>query len=389
MAFTLTAADGRDFVDRKDFVDEMVGTLSSRNVRMGFALYGRRRVGKSSVLLNVAERLRGAGGVVPVYVSVWDLVENTLEEFSLKLAELVMEEYRPKLGIKQRISDLRDTPMNVLKDVLSENKVGVSVADVEFFIHRGREIERKPGELLGEAFGLAEKFAGKTKTRCVLLIDEFPSLIDLKLNGHKAGEQIIKKIRSVNELQKNTVLCISGSLKHTMDLTVFSSTSAFYRQLIPKEVKPLDGRFIREILVNGLGDRFSAGALARVVEFTHGMPFYAQAVGKELEHYDGELGEREVSGAIDSFLENVGSILFNSEFMQLSPKERLVVLSMAGGGGKSFTEVKNAVGDDVSNIGTYLRSLEEKGVVEKNGGGGAYALADPVFRLWIKRKYGD
>ena len=57
MAFTLQPAVKGDFIDRDDILADMITTLRDKSIRMGFALVGPRRIGKTSILKEVAERL--------------------------------------------------------------------------------------------------------------------------------------------------------------------------------------------------------------------------------------------------------------------------------------------------------------------------------------------
>ncbi|HHD63894.1 MAG TPA: ATP-binding protein [Desulfobulbaceae bacterium] len=80
MVFTLQPAVKDDFVDRKYILADMLSSLEDGSTRMGFALVGPRRIGKTSILKEVVRRLRRGKGVVPVYFPLWDIVENTLPE---------------------------------------------------------------------------------------------------------------------------------------------------------------------------------------------------------------------------------------------------------------------------------------------------------------------
>ena len=85
MAFTLQPAVKDDFVDREDILADMLSTLEDESTRMGFALVGPRRIGKTSILKEVVRRLEGEKDIVPVYFSIWDLVENTLPELCTRI----------------------------------------------------------------------------------------------------------------------------------------------------------------------------------------------------------------------------------------------------------------------------------------------------------------
>lgn len=49
MAFTLQPGIKDDFVNREDILTEMLSSLQDQGVRMGFALVGPRRIGKTSI----------------------------------------------------------------------------------------------------------------------------------------------------------------------------------------------------------------------------------------------------------------------------------------------------------------------------------------------------
>lgn len=328
--FTLVPTEGRNFVDREAIVAEMVEALSDPKNNVGFALYGKRKVGKTSILLEVKRQLKSEK-VVVVYLSVWELFEGTVEAFAERLAMEILEGYRPLLGITHRIKSLASSNMEIINDVLRGLVIGAKVSnDIEFFLKLNRADGTDIESVLEKSLCLGEKLAEETDTKCVIMIDEFPSAIHLKALGTQAGVGIIKKIRSHFERQKRTALCISGSIRSTMELTVFSPSSAFYRQLIGKEVLPLEEKDLRKIILQGIKkERISDDALARIYDFTKGIPFYAQFVGRKLEASKGKISAGEVEATIEDLLENEGNLLFLEEFNQLSPGERVVAVSMA------------------------------------------------------------
>jgi len=65
-------------------------------------------------------------------------------------------------------------------------------------------------------------------------------------------EGIIKKIRTIYEGLENTILCISGSVRKTMEITALSPSSAFYRQFIIKNIGPFDIEAATKVLENNL-----------------------------------------------------------------------------------------------------------------------------------------
>ncbi len=387
MSFALMPVEGEEFIDRKEMIKEIVDTLSDKNTRIGFALYGKRRVGKTSILLETRRRLNESDFVVPVYFSIWDLVENTVEEFAKKLSLAILESYKPRLLPKHKTINLIKQPFTLLKDLLKEVNLSIKLKeDIEFFLTFKKDINPKTdnGALIDAVFSLSEQLAKETNTRCILMIDEFPSLVELK-NGSKIGESIIRKIRTICETSKHTVLCISGSIRKTMEITVISSTSAFYRQLIVKEVKPLNEEYVT-LLINMHLKNISDDAIRLLYTFTRGVPFYIQFLGKKLEKLD-IINKEDIENVIDEFLREEGNLLFREEFKLLSPKERSIAVAIGTGQISRIADIANAVGETRNVVLRFLNYLQDKNIVIKQDKN--YFLDDPIFEEWIKRRYGE
>jgi len=118
MAFTLQPAVKDDFVDREDILADMLSTLEDKSTRMGFALVGSRRIGKTSILKEVVRRLEGEKDIVPVYFSIWDLVENTLPELCTRITLAIIEGFKSRLSLKLKMKQLLNVPVLKFFEVL-------------------------------------------------------------------------------------------------------------------------------------------------------------------------------------------------------------------------------------------------------------------------------
>ncbi len=380
MVFSLKPVKGKEFIGRKKLVSEMVFELSNIKSKDGFALYGIRRIGKSSVMYEVIRRLEKIDAVVPVYFSLWDLTENTLEEFSIKLSSKILDAYKNKISLKYKVKNLRDISIELLKQIIKELKVSVKVKnDIEFLLsfEKGRT---KPDFLVEKVFGLAEELAKDTNTKCVLFLDEFPDIVDLK-NGKKVGKQIINKIRTIFERYKYSVLCIAGSIRKTMDTTVLHQGSAFYGELICREIKPLPKKDVFDLVELHL--KATKKAKEKIYTFSNGIPFYIQVVGRELLKKR-KIDEKAVIEAINEFIEQEGNLLFRERFEVFSVGEKQIILLMSHKGKITYSVLNSKLGKKISNISTYLSYLEEKGEIHKIEKG-KYKLLDPVFGMWLKK----
>lgn len=391
MAFTLRAAKGKNFIDRKELVDEMVKTLSDERQLIGYVLYGQRRIGKSSILKEVKRRLDAKENTVVVYYSQWKKVEGTISEFAQRLSQEIIMEYGPKLGLRYKVSGLARSSITHVKEVLADLNLTVKTrAEIEFMLtfDPRKKTEIDPLTLVENAFNLGENMACETNTRCVLMLDEFPEIMKLKLNGREVGENILKLIRTIHEDQENIILNITGSVKSTLETAALSPTSPFYRQFIVKEVIPLENRYIKKIILDNLKDsKIADDAIDMICKFSAGIPFYAQFIGRELRGKK-RIDAKDVNNAVNELLTQEGELIFRREYENLSSKERLIIVDMAINDTSAPSEIGSNIDEDRSTVGTYMDYLEKKAVVRKEGRG-KYSLEDPIFKMWIERNFGE
>lgn len=388
MNFVLEPVIGEGFVNREEILEDMMSELTNPESKIGFALYGIRRVGKSSVLKELHARIGKKEQIVPIYINLWDLIADDLIIFFKTLRNKIIDAYRPKLGIKYKTGELIKLPVKFLRDIIRSSKISIKLGEDIEAILKIDEQKADSNELIDGVFELAEKLAKETNTKCVLLIDEFPSLIDLKLNGKKVGEPIIRKLRTIDESQERTVLCISGSIRKTMDLVAFSSTSAFYKQLVVKIVDPLKKEYVKELLLKHLKkENITDEAINAIYKFSNGIPFYVQFIGRTLQKKT-DIDRGDVEAAINDFMSQEGNLIFSRDFNVLSAKERIILKEMAAGGLKSPSDIAKKTGQASAAISMYLGYLEEKGIIIKKARG-IYDFEDPIFKEWIRRKWGE
>ena len=114
MSFILKPAVGKEFVWRKQILARLMQELRDKDSTNGFALYGKRRVGKTSILLEARRRLLEEKNIVPIYISVWDLVEWRVSEFCDKIISETIDEYKNRLGIGLKFRELAKLPYDSL-----------------------------------------------------------------------------------------------------------------------------------------------------------------------------------------------------------------------------------------------------------------------------------
>ncbi len=386
MSFTLKPALDEDFFNREKIVSEMVETLTSPGLRMGFALIGPRRVGKTSILREVERILKGKKGIVPIYFSMWELIEKTGKEFVYLFSHRIIESYRNELSLKYKIRNAVKLPAKTIISILKTTELHLRIFDeVEIILERKNPTQEYIAELIREVFRLPEYLALNTKTRCILIIDEFPTIMELK-NKNKLGEGIIRVVRTINEEYKNAILCISGSIRKTMETAVLSSSSPFYRQLIIKNIAPFKRKDVYLLLKSNIEGELTPQAIDYLFAQTKGIPFYIQCIGKKLlQQQTKEINLQTMEKVLQEFLREEGDLIFTEMLENLSSRERGVLICLAKTDTERLSQISRQINEDMNITGRYLNYLVNKGIVEKKERG-KYVITDPVFEKWLLLK---
>ncbi|MEM3101730.1 MAG: ATP-binding protein [Candidatus Nitrosotenuis sp.] len=330
MTFYLTPVTGNLLINREEELRQILSELYKLDSRIGFSLTGIRRVGKTSVLYDIKEKLQKKG-IVVVYISVWKTIPDTLDTFLSNLFDETMLAFRSKLPLKMKMSELARMSRETLLSFLEHLKLSLDVgADISYTVSYVRGDEEDVSKATSHTFNLLDKLAQETKTKCVLIIDEFPSITELKIGKKMVGPAIAKSIRTINETYKKTVLVISGSYMHTMQSVSLSPKAPLYKQLINMEIKPLDKQAIIEFVQKYLKRKLSEGAIDALLEASSGIPYNLQILRRELDYLElKDPDANAVRKAVESIIKREGDLHFREYINIMQSTEVKVVKTMA------------------------------------------------------------
>jgi AAA+ ATPase superfamily predicted ATPase len=384
MTFYLTPVTGKLLINREEELKQILSELYKQDSRIGFSLTGIRRVGKTSILYDIKEKLERKG-IVVIYVSVWKTIPDTLDTFLSNLFDETMLAFRNKLPFKMKMSELVRMSKETLLSFLEHLKLSFDLgADISYTASYVRGDEKDVSKATIHTLNLLDKLAQKAKTKCVLMIDEFPSVTELKIGRKMVGPAIVKSIRTINETYKKTVLVISGSYMHTMQSVALSAKAPLYKQLINIEIKPLDKEAIFEFAQTYLRKKLSEGAVNALLEASSGIPYNLQILGRELDYLDAEdLDADAMLKAVASVIRREGDLHFREYMNIMQSTEVKVAKIMALTNARSPKEIADGGNMQLNEVTALLRNLLDKGIVRKVGRG-EYVFTDNMFKEWLK-----
>lgn len=305
---------------RTKIVAEIVSELSSKN-KIGFSLYGIRRVGKTSILKEIGLKLQKKK-IPVIYISSWEVLPETVDQFTKMLASRAIHAFSDKLPVTFKFEELLGTSVKSFRTIVQGLKLSTKVSeDVEVSLSYVRKESNDVEAAVSKVFSLIEHLAEMTKTaKCVLMLDEFPSLVELTFGSgnQNIGIGIIKLLRTISENFEHTKLLVSGSYRDTMDNLVKKRNAPFYKQLLLREILPFDSDEFQEFLSHYLSEtKFgSAKAKEELRIVTSAIPYNLQLLGREIKatNLKAPLTEENLSKIVVDLLKKEGDLSF-SEFV--------------------------------------------------------------------------
>lgn len=214
-------ARGEDFFKRDRDVEWIIERLNGHN---NLSIAAPRRVGKTSILYHLRDN--AVGGHQYVYIDA-ESIANEDDFYRLILKEIV-KEFKPKIAKFMRMAG------HIAKRIKA-----IKIA--------GQELEFDEAVQVPSYFeDLVELLAGlklENKSKLVLLIDEFPQVIQniLKAKGEVAARHFLQTNRAMRihpEVMLHVRFVVTGSTGLNYTVSAFNST-AFINDLNTYEIEPL------------------------------------------------------------------------------------------------------------------------------------------------------
>ncbi len=377
-------ATAQTFFDREvelRRLDEFVARLEAGEPAW-LAIIGQRKVGKTSLILELARRHR-ASPVAFVLADTQSAAPLSLEFFR----SLALRVTDTLLGADSQMSlelaaAVGDDYVGVLESAAAFGDLGPGLRKM---------LRRLPTAEMDAAFAahcldLPEQLALALDRRLVVAIDEFQELATLA--GKRHGLDPLPIVRSVWQRHERVAYIVSGSGRTMLEDMVSRSHSPFFQHF---DIMRLD-RFSAQdacdlLLESAPQERPIPEPLARrAVAAIGGHPFYVQLLGQEIITQAPPYDEHTLKAALQSLLfarSGRLSLYFQNEFDRLVGRSTYLaaVLDAVAGGPLRLTDIARAIKARSGEAARYLERLVDAIVRTEDG---RYGLADPTFGLWLE-----
>ncbi|HJH28483.1 MAG TPA: ATP-binding protein [Methanosarcinaceae archaeon] len=323
----------RKFVNRKNELKFLETRYKSKSSEF-IVIYGRRRVGKTELMLKFLENKKGM--------------------YFLASTE----------GDRQNIQDFSKI-------------VGRTIDDDNF-----GKIEFSGWHSLFETLFKHRSFYELIKhEKFVIIIDEFPFLIQ----NNKAIPSIFQKIWELVMKNENIMLMLSGSAVSVMESEVLGHKSPLYgRRTGQWQVQPLDFKHTKDFLP------YSTEDLINTWFVVGGIPEYLLKFNTDLTFWENVLKNVITKG---TYLSEEAYFLLNEEFRE--PKNYKLIFKGIALGYNTLGEICNYTGLDKSMVSKYLSVLCRMHIVRDEMPVTAsskfkrrlYFMEEPYFNFWFRYVY--
>jgi len=268
-----------EFVDREGIISRLINSALDRARSTNYALIGPRLIGKTSILREFARTIDGRAIVAYVDFSVH---RYSPEDFSHSLMQSVTRAYARKVGSGRKLLSRISKIFQVLKE-LRRLRLRISIEVDEQGNPRislePELAERKINErqLIELAFAYATKIAEESRTRVVIIIDEFQHLAEFA--SYPGLKGIMDILRHVLDEKGNTCYMVSGSRIHFLNQILSDGRSPLFGRFIIIPVDELEEKYAFELYIKARHNA-SREEARRVYNLVGGHPFYLMAMAE-------------------------------------------------------------------------------------------------------------
>ena len=373
----------KEVIDREEEIEKLVKSLSDSSKQVNYALIGPRRIGKTTILLKVKEQLEN-NKIIVAYVDL-SIYRFSPYDFAQNIMSQITRAYAKDLGKAEKASIVLG---NLLKTLTKLKKLRLTLEPSideagQFSIKIRPEIEEtqdyKSVFLL--AFDYVNEVSKKCGKRIVIMIDEFPSIIEFK--RYSKLEAITEIFRSVLENRENVEYVVSGSRVHYMRDILGKGESPLFGHFVMVEVGPLPEEYaIQLYMQSAKSTKKEAEAAWKILG---GHPYYLIMLAENRKPNESieETYERILtssSGALNLYV----NYILKDDLGSSTKEARLMrILQAISQGNNTSSQIAKQVNLKLSRLPFYLQELEKYDLIERKEG--KYRLKDKIVNDYFAK----
>jgi predicted transcriptional regulator len=365
----LMKAGDTQFVGRRDLAQRLEEALSRKEGRPAFLLYGERRMGKTTTLIQLPVLL--GSHHLPLF---FDLQEPGLTSNAAAFLRKIAAEMFKALQVRGfKISQLS---YEVLKEAQGQNEAAV-------YDEFNRWLEK------------VERLLEQENRTLLLSFDEFEKLNEVKQAGYLDLNLLLNWFRHLIQHHLRLALLFSGTstfeeMEHISDV----NWAGYFVNVLMLHVGFLSNEDARHLIIEPIPNFtsrtiFSDEIVEKIIEQTHSHPFLIQALCSALiERLNAAKREQVESSDVDVAIEQVLDGWWDNYFRELwrrtNEQQRLCLEILQSKEQIEVFVIMRQSGLDERTVRSTMRILARRDLVIDHRDG-SYSIAAPIFRKWVER----
>jgi uncharacterized protein len=333
---------------RRDIIRTIEKDILIANQRPSLLLFGRRRSGKSSTLLNLPLLL--GRRFEPVYMDCQDAKWHESDQaFCYNLARDIFD----RLQESEAVEDLGQPAL--------------------------KEFEKNAFTRLDQYLDQFERLTAQRGKRILLAFDEYEGLQE-SITAGDISKNVLGKLRNIIQHRQYFVVLVSGS--HRFEELSGLNWASYLINTRTLELSFLDENSARELLTEPVPQlHYANGVLDEILRLTHCQPYLLQALASELVNH---LNDRQQTMAtkadldapVEHVLTSANAYFANMWREDNSNAEQTVLRAFATGEGHRVLTAEHQAA---------LQALVRKEMLERTATG--HRLTVPLFGRWIMKNH--
>jgi hypothetical protein len=352
---------GDRFIGRDDIMRQLEELWVMNTIPQSIVLYGHRRMGKTSILRNIATRLGSDTRIAYINLNLCEVC-NSIGEVLLTLTD--------ELAKVTPVPKPSDTDLLTLPEI---------------------------------SFRRYMSAIAQTNQKLIIVLDEFETLETLISTG-KISPDFLSYLRGLIQLSPNLAFAFAGL--HTLEEMTADYFAPFFASILPVRVGFLDRPTTRQLLANPDLDYpldFTEDLLDEAYNLTNGQPYLIQLIGFHLtRHYNTQVFEQGRPRNAQFSLEDLTTILNSPDFYSSGryyftgvwnqaaeqiPQQQPILVHLAHNSAQTCPEIASAIGLPVEITQQSLDILKRHDVADTlPNDPDRWHISIELFRLWLIRQ---
>ena len=388
-------ASSHDLIDRKKELSELYTKMSSKSINYNVAVLGHRRVGKTSILMKLYDKLEKDANIIPIY---FDVQKNMAEPkiFFTRLQKTIFDAYIQKSsGIEKIKASTKITTELVGKliDAAKSKKItgisaemtnqGTIIPKIEFG-------DKKPdyASVFYSVFKTLNVLSKGTDFKFVIILDEFQDFI--KLTRYKGLTEISNLFRAIiQEREENVSYIICGSRVHMLTDILSNGESPLFAHFEKMVIYEMEEKYSVELFTKYLKARkitIKKDVAHKAYELVGGIPFYLMVLAQAttLEQDIKDTFYEILSNPLGA-LKNYMDYILSEDLASITggPILKTILRALATSEkGLTYSELGHKIDVSTTSLTSYMSNLRNSDLIDKVEK--KFIIRDKILREYLK-----